>query len=69
MEILKMILDNIIGQWELFLRLVVACVCGAIIGVERSHRKKDAGIKTHIILAMGAGKTAASAIDEKLKNK
>ena len=54
MDIIKMVLDNIAGQWELFVRLAVACICGAIIGVERSHRKKDAGIKTHIILAMGA---------------
>ena len=50
----RLILDNIIGQWELFVRLVFACICGAIIGLERSHRRKDAGIKTHIILALGA---------------
>ena len=54
MEIIKAIIDNIAGQWELFVRLTFACVCGAIIGVERSHKRKDAGIKTHIILAMGA---------------
>ena len=39
---------------EHFIRLIFACVCGAIIGLERSIRRKDAGIKTHIILAMGA---------------
>ena len=47
------ILENIGAQWELFVRLLLACTCGAIIGLERSHRRKDAGIKTHIILAMG----------------
>ncbi|MBO5716066.1 MAG: MgtC/SapB family protein [Clostridia bacterium] len=39
---------------EHFIRLLFACFCGAIIGLERSVRRKDAGIKTHIILAMGA---------------
>ncbi|MBR2381148.1 MAG: MgtC/SapB family protein [Clostridia bacterium] len=39
---------------EHFIRLVFACFCGAIIGLERSVRRKDAGIKTHIILALGA---------------
>ena len=39
---------------EHFLRLIFACFCGAAIGLERSIRRKDAGIKTHIILAMGA---------------
>lgn len=54
MDVLKAIIDNIVGQWELFVRLAFACICGAIIGIERSHKRKDAGIKTHIILAMGA---------------
>ena len=39
---------------ELFLRLLFACFCGGVIGLERSIRRKDAGIKTHIILALGA---------------
>lgn len=48
------ILNEIIAQKELFLRLIFACFCGGIIGLERSIRRKDAGLKTHIILAMGA---------------
>ena len=32
------------------LRLVMACVCGAIIGYERSSRFKEAGIRTHVIV-------------------
>ena len=43
-----------IGQWELLVRLLVACVCGCVIGVERSFRQKEAGIRTHVILALGA---------------
>ena len=43
-----------LGQWELLVRLLVACVCGCVIGVERSFRQKEAGIRTHVILALGA---------------
>ena len=35
---------------ELFTRLVFASICGALFGIERSRRYKDAGIRTHIIL-------------------
>lgn len=47
-------LNSIYGNGELFIRLAFAGFCGAIIGLERSIRRKDAGIKTHIILALGA---------------
>lgn len=39
---------------EFFLRLVVACVCGAAIGFERSKRYKEAGLRTHVIVCMAA---------------
>ena len=39
---------------ELFLRILLACVCGAAIGYERSRRFKGAGIRTHIIVCCGA---------------
>lgn len=48
------IINALLAQKELFVRLLVACICGGIIGLERSIRRKDAGIKTHIILALGA---------------
>ena len=40
-------------SWELLVRIVVAGVCGAIIGLERGIRQKEAGIRTHTIVAMG----------------
>lgn len=43
-----------LGEWEYFIRIVVACICGACIGFERSRRQKEAGIRTHIILALGS---------------
>ena len=42
---------------EFFLRVLVACVCGAAIGVERSKRLKEAGIRTHIIVCCAAALT------------
>ncbi len=48
------IFEATIGQWELLVRLLVACACGCIIGIERSFRQKEAGIRTHVILALGA---------------
>ena len=42
---------------EFFLRVLVACVCGAAIGYERSKRLKEAGIRTHIIVCCAAALT------------
>lgn len=36
------------------LALVTATICGAAIGIERTLRQKEAGIRTHIIVAMGS---------------
>lgn len=36
------------------LRIVGASVCGICIGIERSRRSKEAGVRTHCIVALGA---------------
>ncbi|MGB2706052.1 MAG: MgtC/SapB family protein [Candidatus Omnitrophota bacterium] len=38
----------------IFLRLFLAVVCGAIIGLEREVRDKAAGLRTHILVCIGA---------------
>lgn len=35
-------------------RLIVACVLGTLIGIERSKRFKEAGVRTHIVVCCGA---------------
>ncbi len=35
-------------------RIVLACICGFIIGYERKTRSKEAGIRTHAIVCMAA---------------
>ncbi|KEK01731.1 MgtC/SapB family protein [Oenococcus oeni] len=44
----------LITQIELLLRLIVAGVCGFAIGYERKSRLKEAGVRTHMIVALGA---------------
>jgi putative Mg2+ transporter-C (MgtC) family protein len=53
------IIDNFIStninfhQLEYFIRILLAGICGSVIGLERRKRFKDAGIRTHLILAIG----------------
>jgi putative Mg2+ transporter-C (MgtC) family protein len=41
-------------QLELSLRLIVAFVVGAIVGIERERRAKAAGLRTHMLVAGGS---------------
>ena len=42
---------SLMQNLEFFLRIVVAAVCGAVIGVERSRRLKEAGVRTHLLVS------------------
>ncbi|MCC5896234.1 MAG: MgtC/SapB family protein [Alkalibacterium sp.] len=42
------------NQTELFLRLILAAVVGGIIGYERELKGRDAGIRTHTLVSLGA---------------
>lgn len=42
------------GNAEFILRIIIACICGGIVGYERTRRRKEAGIRTHVIVAVGA---------------
>lgn len=39
---------------ELAIRLLVAAIAGAAVGIERQARDKAAGLRTHILVAVGA---------------
>lgn len=45
---------SLVQYIDFFLRIIVACLCGAVIGFERSMRYKEAGIRTHIIVCCAA---------------
>lgn len=50
------ILENLnYGQYfEYTIRLLLALLCGAVIGFERTKRFKEAGLRTHIIVCLAA---------------
>ena len=37
-----------------FLSIILACLCGWAIGYERKSRNKQAGVKTHVIVALAS---------------
>ncbi|MGM9630474.1 MgtC/SapB family protein [Butyricicoccus sp.] len=39
------------------LRLVLAVICGGIIGIERAYKRRPAGFRTHILICLGAAMT------------
>jgi putative Mg2+ transporter-C (MgtC) family protein len=41
-------------EFELVFRIALAGFCGAMIGFERMNRLKEAGIKTHTVVALGS---------------
>ncbi len=42
------------SKGELMLRILAAAIMGGVIGTERSRRQKEAGIRTHVIVAVGS---------------
>ena len=56
-EMIKEILSSFFlenPEWNYLLRIFIACLCGGAIGIERTLRQKDAGFRTHVIVALGA---------------
>lgn len=41
--------------YEFVLRLFVAAILGGVIGLEREYRAKEAGFRTHFLVALGSG--------------
>ncbi len=40
--------------WNLILRILIAGLFGGLIGLERTFRAKEAGVRTHFIVALGS---------------
>ena len=43
--------------WETVVRLILATVCGGMIGIERGRKHRPAGFRTHMIVCIGAALT------------
>ncbi len=41
-----------IGQEEIFIRLLLSTLLGAVIGVEREFQKRPAGLRTHVLVSV-----------------
>ncbi len=52
MDVFENIFDPRFSQ--LLLRLLVAVICGILVGLEREYRNKPAGIRTHMLISLGA---------------
>ena len=40
--------------WDYILRLLVAGILGGVIGWDREYRAKEAGLRTHFLVALGS---------------
>ena len=43
---------NVLLETRHLMAIILACLCGLAIGYERKSRNKQAGIKTHVIVAL-----------------
>lgn len=43
-----------ISEWDLTLRLLLAVICGGLIGIERELNNHAAGFRTHILVCIGS---------------
>lgn len=56
MEQLEWILDSL-RQWNtvsVIVRLVIAMICGGLIGLERASKRRAAGFRTYMVVCLGA---------------
>lgn len=42
------------SDWEIAVKLLLACLCGGIIGYSREKEKKAAGLRTNILVCLGS---------------
>lgn len=51
-----------IPWWDAGLRMLLACVSGAALGWDREHRGRPAGLRTHMLVALGSSGFALLAV-------
>ena len=57
-EFIKSLELRELNEISIVLRYVLAVLCGGIIGLEREHKHRPAGFRTHILVCMGAASTS-----------
>ena len=44
-----------IQRWvDVFLKTILALICGGVIGIERGRKKRPAGFRTYMLVCLGA---------------
>ena len=43
--------------WGVAIRMLLAVICGGLIGIEREYKRRPAGFRTHILICLGASMT------------
>jgi uncharacterized membrane protein YhiD involved in acid resistance len=51
----------VMNEYDILLRVVSALVAGGLIGLERTHRGRAAGLRTYALVAMGSALLVATA--------
>ena len=46
-----------LNEISIIIRFVIAAACGGLIGIEREHKHRPAGFRTHILVCLGAAST------------
>jgi putative Mg2+ transporter-C (MgtC) family protein len=54
LEFLNFLRGNDLNILSIVVRLVLALLCGGIIGIERERKRRPAGFRTHILICLGA---------------
>lgn len=44
-------------MWGAVARMLLAVICGGVIGIEREYKRRPAGFRTHILICLGASLT------------
>lgn len=55
LEFLEPVRD--LSALSIVIRMLLACVCGGLIGIEREFKRRPAGFRTHILICLGAAMT------------
>lgn len=51
-----------VAEWEVAVRLGLACVLGGLLGIERETQGREAGLRTHMLLSLGAAVFALASV-------
>lgn len=57
LECLNFLRTTDIGWLTVSVRLILAVICGGLIGLERERKRRPAGFRTHILICLGAAMT------------